>query len=78
MILARTSEGRARAKLREVRFSRKPALSQFQREEALKRLEAGESPVDIGRTFGVLIQQSMNEFRISQSCAGSSVLRSSS
>jgi len=35
LIKSRTSEGRARAKLRGVRFGRKPKLTQFQREEAL-------------------------------------------
>jgi DNA invertase Pin-like site-specific DNA recombinase len=53
LIKSRTGEGRARAKLRGVRFGRKPALTQFQREEAVARREAGESLADIGRTFGV-------------------------
>src|SRR5262249_8442818 len=53
LIKSRTGEGRERAKLRGVRFGRKPALTSFQRDEALKRREAGESLADIGRTFGV-------------------------
>ena len=53
LIRSRTSEGRQRAKARGVRFGRKPVLDQFQREEALKRREAGETLADIGRTFGV-------------------------
>jgi len=53
LIRSRTSEGRARAKLRGVKFGRKPALTEFQREEALRRREAGEGLADIGRTFGV-------------------------
>jgi DNA invertase Pin-like site-specific DNA recombinase len=53
LIKSRTGEGRARAKLRGVRFGRKPALTQFQIDEALKRREAGETLADIGRTFGV-------------------------
>src|SRR6266545_7080441 len=43
LIKSRTSEGRASAKLRGVRFGRKPALMQFQREEAIARREAGET-----------------------------------
>ena len=42
LIKARTSEGRARAKLRNVRFGRPPALSEYQKLEALRRREAGE------------------------------------
>ena len=38
LIKSRTSEGRA--KLRGVRFGRKPALTQFQREEAIARRES--------------------------------------
>src|SRR5215472_5264246 len=53
MILARTSEGRRRAQARGVRFGRKPKLSAFQIAEAVKRREAGEALVDIGRTYGV-------------------------
>jgi DNA invertase Pin-like site-specific DNA recombinase len=53
MFLARTSEGRSRAKARGAKFGRKPALNEFQREEALKRRAAGENLADIGRTFGV-------------------------
>ena len=53
MILARTSEGRNRAKARGVRFGRKPKLSQFQVSEALARREAGGALADIGRSYGV-------------------------
>jgi len=51
LIKSRTSEGRA--KLRGVRFGRKPAPTQFQREEAIARREAGETLADTGRIFGV-------------------------
>jgi len=37
LIIARTSEGRERAKQRGVVFGRKPKLSGFQRKEAIKR-----------------------------------------
>ena len=53
LIKARTGEGRARAKLRGVRFGRKPALDEFQRQEALKRKENGETLSDIGRSYNV-------------------------
>jgi len=53
MILARTGEGRARAKLRGIKFGRKPALTQFQRREALRRRENGETLTDIARSMNV-------------------------
>lgn len=54
LILARTGEGRARAKARGVRLGRKPKLTPHQRQEALKRLEAGEETTrDIARTYNV-------------------------
>ena len=53
LIKARTGEGRARAKLRGVRFGRKPALTEFQREEAIARREAGETLMDIARSMNV-------------------------
>jgi DNA invertase Pin-like site-specific DNA recombinase len=53
LILARTAEGRIRAKARGVRFGRKPKLSRFQIEEAIARCIAGETLTDIGRSYGV-------------------------
>jgi DNA invertase Pin-like site-specific DNA recombinase len=53
LILARTSEGRTRAKARGVRFGRKPVLTAHQRAEALARRAQGEPLVEIARTFGV-------------------------
>jgi DNA invertase Pin-like site-specific DNA recombinase len=53
LILARTGEGRRRAKANGVRFGRKPILSAFQRQEALARRASGESAVAIARTYGV-------------------------
>jgi DNA invertase Pin-like site-specific DNA recombinase len=53
LILARTSEGRTRAKARGVKFGRKPALTAHQRSEALARRARGESLVEIARTFNV-------------------------
>ena len=53
LILARTSEGRQRAKARGVRFGRKLKLTKHQREEALARREAGEALAEIGRSYNV-------------------------
>jgi DNA invertase Pin-like site-specific DNA recombinase len=53
LIRARTGEGRERAKAKGVRFGRKPKLTAHQRREARQRMDAGESIVDLARTFGV-------------------------
>jgi DNA invertase Pin-like site-specific DNA recombinase len=53
LILARTDEGRRRAKANGIKFGRRPVLSAYQRQEALARREAGESSVAIARTYGV-------------------------
>ena len=53
LILARTGEGRARAKARGVKLGRKPKLTPHQRQEALKRLEAQEPTRDIARSYNV-------------------------
>ncbi len=53
LILARTSEGRQRAKARGVRFGRKLKLTKHQREEAIARREAGEALTEIGRSYNV-------------------------
>jgi DNA invertase Pin-like site-specific DNA recombinase len=53
LILARTSDGRTRAKARGVRFGRPPALTVHQRQEALQRLKEGATQADLARTYGV-------------------------
>src|SRR5262245_45079893 len=53
LILARTGEGRKRAKERGVRFGRPRKLTPHQREEALRRLAAGETQADVARTYNV-------------------------
>ena len=53
LIRSRTSEGRARAKARGVRFGRKPKLTTHQIQEALARREAGEALSEIGRSYNV-------------------------
>lgn len=53
LIKARTGEGRQRAKLRGVRFGRKPSLTGFQREEAIARRANGETLMDIARSMNV-------------------------
>ena len=53
LIRSRTSEGRERAKAKGVVMVRKPKLTHHQRQEAIARREAGESLVDIGRSYNV-------------------------
>src|SRR3984957_9455152 len=53
LILARTSEGRVRAKARGVKMGRGFALTPEQRRQALARLDAGEASREIARTFNV-------------------------
>ena len=53
LILARTSDGRTRAKGRGVRFGRPPALTSHQRQEAIQRLAEGATQADLARTYGV-------------------------
>jgi DNA invertase Pin-like site-specific DNA recombinase len=53
LILARTSEGRVRAKARGVKFGRRPTLTAHQQAEALARRAAGEACVEIARTYNV-------------------------
>jgi DNA invertase Pin-like site-specific DNA recombinase len=53
LIRARTDEGRKRAQARGVRFGRKLKLTAHQITEALRRREAGEALVDIGRSYNV-------------------------
>src|ERR1700704_4598224 len=51
LIRSRTREGRERAKAGGVVMGRKPKLTHHQRQEAIARREAGESLVDIGRSY---------------------------
>src|SRR5215510_1990804 len=53
LIRSRTGEGRKRAMARGVRFGRPPKLTPHQRQEAIARLEAGETQADVARTYGV-------------------------
>jgi DNA invertase Pin-like site-specific DNA recombinase len=53
LILARTSDGRARAKARGVQFGRPVKLTAHQRREALQRLTAGEAQADVARSYAV-------------------------
>ena len=53
LIRARTGEGRARAKARGVHMGRPLKLNAYQRKEARQRHDAGETLVDIARTYGV-------------------------
>jgi DNA invertase Pin-like site-specific DNA recombinase len=53
LIRARTGEGRKRAKARGVRFGRPRKMTAHQRQEALRRLAAGETQADVARTYNV-------------------------
>jgi DNA invertase Pin-like site-specific DNA recombinase len=58
LIIARTGEGRKRAKDRGVRFGRPRKLTRHQRQEALRRLLEGETQADIARSFAVTPRRS--------------------
>jgi DNA invertase Pin-like site-specific DNA recombinase len=53
LIMARTGEGRLRAKARGVRFGRPRSLTPHQRQEAMQRLADGEVQADLARSYGV-------------------------
>jgi DNA invertase Pin-like site-specific DNA recombinase len=53
LILARTSEGRARAKERGVHMGRPPILTHHQRADALKALAEGALQADMARRYNV-------------------------
>jgi DNA invertase Pin-like site-specific DNA recombinase len=53
LIRARTGEGRKRAKARGVRFGRPRKLTAHQRQEALQRIDQGETQADIARLLNV-------------------------
>jgi DNA invertase Pin-like site-specific DNA recombinase len=53
LILARTSDGRTRAKVRGVKFGRPQSLTPHQRQEAIERLAKGEAQADIARSYAV-------------------------
>jgi DNA invertase Pin-like site-specific DNA recombinase len=53
LIMARTGEGGKRAQERGVRFGRPRKLTPHQRQEALARLQAGETQADIARSYAV-------------------------
>jgi DNA invertase Pin-like site-specific DNA recombinase len=53
LIATRTGDGRERAKARGVKFGRPRKLNAHQRQEALARIDAGETLGDIAKTFRV-------------------------
>ena len=53
LIRTRTAEGRQRAQARGVRLGRKPKLTSQQRHEALARRAAGETLMDIARSYNI-------------------------
>jgi DNA invertase Pin-like site-specific DNA recombinase len=53
LIRERTGDGRKRAMAAGVKFGRKPKLSDYQRQEALKRRAAGETLAEIAKSYAV-------------------------
>ena len=53
LIHTRTAEGRTRAQAAGIKFGRKPALTAYQRAEALRRRAFGETLVEIAKSFNV-------------------------
>jgi DNA invertase Pin-like site-specific DNA recombinase len=53
LIRSRVEDGTKRAIARGVKFGRKPKLNRHQRQEALARLQAGETQAEVARTYGV-------------------------
>jgi DNA invertase Pin-like site-specific DNA recombinase len=53
LIAERTSEGRKRAMAAGVKFGRKRKLSEYQRAEAIKRRDAGETLASIAKSYAV-------------------------
>jgi len=53
LIRERTGEGRKRAQKAGVKFGRKPKLSVYQRNEAIKRRAAGETLAEIAKSYAV-------------------------
>jgi DNA invertase Pin-like site-specific DNA recombinase len=53
LIRERTGNGRERAMAKGVKFGRKPKLSEYQRAEAIKRREAGETLAEIAKSYAV-------------------------
>jgi DNA invertase Pin-like site-specific DNA recombinase len=53
LIKERTGEGRKRAQAAGIKFGRKPKLSAYQRQEALKRRAAGETLAEIAKSYAV-------------------------
>jgi Helix-turn-helix domain of resolvase len=51
--MATPGEGRKCAQARAVQFGRPPKLTTHQRQEALQRLNAGETLADIAKTYAV-------------------------
>jgi DNA invertase Pin-like site-specific DNA recombinase len=53
LIRERTGDGRKRAQAKGVKFGRKPKLSDYQRQEAIKRRAAGETLASIAKSYAV-------------------------
>jgi len=68
LIRERTGEGRDRAKAKGVRFGRKPKMTPRQRQEAIARLDAGETLAAIAKTYNVDLS-TISRLRPFEGCA---------
>jgi len=68
LIRERTGEGRDRAKAKGVRFGRKPKMTPHQRQEAIARLDAGETLAAIAKTYNVDLS-TISRLRPFEGCA---------
>jgi DNA invertase Pin-like site-specific DNA recombinase len=68
LIRERTGEGRDRAKAKGVRFGRKPKMTPHQRQEAIARLDTGETLAAIAKTYNVDLS-TISRLRPFEGCA---------
>jgi DNA invertase Pin-like site-specific DNA recombinase len=68
LIRERTGKGRDRAKAKGVRFGRKPKMTPHQRQEAIARLDAGETLAAIAKTYNVDLS-TISRLRPFEGCA---------
>ena len=69
LIKEHTGDGRKRAMAKSVKFGRKPKLSDYQRQEALKRRAAGETLAEIAKSYEVDLSMISRLSRLSQAAS---------
>jgi Resolvase, N terminal domain len=70
LIRERTGDGRKRAMAKGVKFGRKPKLSDYQRQEAIKRRKAGETLASIAKSYAVDDQHDLAARPVTKSVEG--------